>query len=450
MAKPDKELPVMPETTRDQDKIQFFFSNVLDNFACENGRWSPLYMRRSEHGIAIRVSGVWRVYRNTQDGMLNFWRDAAKAYPDLRQHNWSTKRRKELWEYFNHYAPEVEYESRRYFEMGNCVLDGHTGELDYSEERFLHNPTTRSSELSYDPSHTPSPAWQTWYDEMDDHQKQVRDWSVGSAILGEYGLLFTFGQSRTGKSTLAEGLAGVLGDGARVFSLSQNWGRFGTLKMENTTYLYDSDAKGSKGANNDNYETLSQMASGDPITMEIKGGRSYQTTNYGFVEVVSNKPATMDFEQSLVDRVRFCLYTYVRSKSDGGVMKRLILADKQAWLNYAVECAIGLAKGDIKRPPLNKYQMFGWAQWLKEANTYGRLCVEAGAILTYDHYRMNYDASNGAARFRLTRETVDEMNMGLAELNRQYGSNFLAEDWDKYGEQLEKEYNAPKETAKLL
>ncbi|MCB1109302.1 MAG: hypothetical protein KDK44_06560 [Chlamydiia bacterium] len=370
-----------------------------------------------------------------------------RVYPGLRECNWSTKRTRELWDYLLHYAPEIKFDNRRYFEMGNCVLDGHTGDLDYSEERFLRSPTTRSSELNYEPSHVPTPAWQEWYSQMDEHQRQVRDWSVGSAILGHYGLLFTFGQSRTGKSTLAEGLAEVLGSGAQVFYLSQNWGRFGTLAMENTTYLYDSDAKGSKGANNDNYATLNLMASGDPIRMEVKGGANYQTTNYGFVEVISNSPATMTFEQSLVDRVRFCLYTYISSKSDGGVMKRLILADKQAWLNYAVNCAIGLAKGDIKRPPINKYQMYGWVLWLRETNTYGRLCIEDGRILTYNEYRMGYGGSN---RFLLTKETVDEMKMGFQELTRQYGSNFLAENWEEYGEQLRENYYAPKENAELF
>lgn len=449
MAKLDLELPIMPESTRDGDKLQFWFNNVLDNFACQGGRWSPLYLRRGEHGLAIRVKGQWRAYRTNQ--ALDFWRDVMQVYPEVRLNNWSTKRQKELWEYLLVYSPELEFDNRRYFEMGDCVLDGNTGELNYEEERFLTCPTTRSSELCYKPSHVPTPAWQTWCDEMDDWQKQVRDWSVGSAILGHYGVLFTFGQSRTGKSTLAEGLAGVLGTGARVFYLSDNWGRFGTLPFENTTYLYDSDAKGAKNSNNDNYATLNLMASGDPIRMEIKGGATYQTSNYGFVEVISNSPATMTFEQSLVDRVRFCLYTYIGSKSDGGVMKRLILADKQAWLNYAVECAIGLAKGTIQRPPINKYQMYGWVKWLQEANTYGRLCVEAGRILTYDEYRMHYGGSgSGSSRYLLTKETVEEMKLGFQELTRQYGSNFLVENWDKYGDELKENYYAPKETAKLL
>jgi len=362
-----------------------------------------------------------------------------RSWSELRQSNWSTKRTRELWDYFQHYAPEIEFDNRRYFEMGNCILDGETGDLDYTEERFLTSPTTRSSELSYEPDYKQTPAWVAWYDDMDDHQRAVRDWSVGSAILGEHGVLFSFGQSRTGKSTLAEGLAGVLGTGAKVFSLSKNWGRFGTLKMENTTYLYDSDAKGSKGSNNENYETLSLMASGDPIQVEVKGGDNYQTTNYGFIEIISNAPATISFEQSTVDRVRFCLYTYISSKADGGTMKKMILADKQAWLNYAVICAIGLANGDITRPPINKYQAYGWSEWLKEANTYGKLCVQEGRILTYTEYQMGF---TGGVRYMLTQETVDAMKEGFKEINRQYGANFLSENWTEYGEQLEKDYYA--------
>lgn len=441
-ATPDDELPVLPETIRNQETLQWFYRAVVENFTCMNGRRSPLYMRRSEHGIAMRVSGIWRLYRRNES--IEFWRDAMSVYRTLQESNWSTKRQQELWNYFLVYTPEIEFDNRRYFEMKNCVLDGYTGELDYSDNRFLKFPTTRASKLSYEPEYEPTPAWQNWYDGMDKNQQAVRDWSVGSAILGEHGLLFTFGQSRTGKSTLAEGLAEVLGSGARVISLSKNWGRFATLHMDNTTYLFDADAKGAKNQNNENYGTLHLMASGDPIQVEVKGGELYQTTNYGFIEIISNAPSTMSFEQSMVDRVRFCLYTYIEPRSDGGQMKRLILADKQAWLSYAVNCAIKLAKHEVVRPKIDKYQMYGWVLWLQEANSYGKMCVEEGRILTYSAYRYAYE---GAQRFMLTKETVDEMRAGFVELNRQYGSDFLSTDWAEYGKKLKQEYyheEAPK------
>ena len=439
---PNDELPVLPETVRNQETLQWFYRAVIENFICQGGRKSPLYLRRSEHGLAIRVDGVWKLYRRGEQ--VEFWRDAMEEYPELAQSNWSTRRQQALWDYFQAYAPRITFDNRRYFEMRNCIMDGHTGELDFADERFLEYPTTRASLLEYLPDYEPSVAWQMWYDQMDEHQQKVRDWSVGSAILGEHGLLFTFGQSRTGKSTLAEGLAEVLGSGAHVFSLSRNWGRFYTQMMDNTTYLYDADAKGAKNQNNENYGTLHLMASGDPIQVEVKGSEIYQTTNYGFLEVISNAPTTMSFEQSLVDRVRFCLYTYINPRSDGGTMKRAILADKQAWLNYAVGCAIKLAKGEVTRPPIDKYQMYGWVLWLQEANTYGKMCVEEGRILTYAEYKYGYD---GASRFMLTKETIEEMRAGFMELNRQYGSNFLDTDWTAYGEKLKKDYydeEAPK------
>jgi len=432
---PSDELPIMPETTRNADTLQWFFRQVSDNFTCTNGRKSPLYLRRSEHGLAIRIGNQWKVYRRGEQ--IEFWRDAMQAFPELADSNWSTDRTNKIWQYFQIYAPEIEFDNRRYFEMGNCILDGETGELNFDDDRFLQHPTTRSSKLNYQPEYTPSIAWQKWYDTMDAHQQKVRDWSVGSAIVGNHGLLFTFGQSRTGKSTLAEGLAEVLGSGAHVFSLSRNWGRFYTQNMDNTTYLYDADAKGAKNQNNENYGTLHLMASGDPIQVEVKGSEIYQTTNYGFIEVISNAPSTMQFEQSLVDRVRFCLYTYIEPRADGGQMKRLILADKQAWLNYAVGCAIKLAKNEVTRPPIDKYQMYGWVLWLQEANTYGKMCVEQGRVLTYSEYKFGYD---GAARFTLTKETIEEMRAGFAELSRQFGENFLSIDWDAYGEQLKKSY----------
>lgn len=443
-ATPNDELPVLSENVKSPETLQWFYRAVIDNFACLSDRRSPLYLRRSDHGLCIRVGSHWKQYRRGEQA--EFWRDAMASYRELKESNWSTKRAQALWDYFYIYAPEIYFDNRRYFEMKNCILDGLTGELEYGDERFLKHPTTRSSTLSYDPEYKVSAGWQAWYDTMDESQQKVRDWSVGSAIIGNHGLLFTFGQSRTGKSTLAEGLAEVLGAGAGVFSLSRNWGRFYTQHMDNTTYLYDADAKGSKNQNNDNYGTLHLMASGDPIQVEVKGADIYQTTNYGFIEVISNSPTTMSFEQSLVDRVRFCLYTYISPRADGGQMKRLILADKQAWLNYAVECAIKLATGVTERPPIDKYQMYGWVMWLQEANTYGKMCVEEGRIMTYQEYKYAYE---GANRFMLTRETVDEMRAGFAELSRQYGSDFLKTNWVAYGEELKKDYYEQK-TAKLF
>ncbi|CAN5616380.1 hypothetical protein BH23PAT2_BH23PAT2_08200 [soil metagenome] len=439
---PNDELPVMPETVRNGDTLQWFYRSVIDNFTCLNGRKSPLYLRRSEHGLAIRIGQVWRVYRRSEQ--IEFWRDAMAAYRELAESNWSTKRARDLWDYFQVYAPQIEFDNRRYFEMGNCILDGLTGELNKEDDRFLKNPTTRASLLDYKQDYAPSVAWNKWYETMDEYQQKVRDWSVGSAIVGNHGLLFTFGQSRTGKSTLAEGLAEVLGSGAGVFSLSRNWGRFYTQHMDNTTYLYDADAKGAKNQNNENYGTLHLMASGDPIQVEVKGSEIYQTTNYGFIEVISNSPTTLSFEQSLVDRVRFCLYTYINPRADGGEMKRMILADKQAWLNYAVGCAIKLARGEVQRPAIDKYQMYGWVLWLQEANSYGKMCVEEGRVLTYQEYKFAYE---GASRFTLTKETTEEMRAGFGELSRQFGENFLAYDWEAYGEQLKKDYyneEAPK------
>jgi Family of unknown function (DUF5906) len=443
---PYDELPVLPETVRNQETLQWFYRSVVDNFTCLNGRKSPLYLRRSEHGLAIRIGNAWKVYRRGEQ--IEFWRDAMAVFPELAESNWSTDRTNKIWQYFQIYVPEIEFDNRRYFEMANCILDGYSGELNFDEERFLNHPTTRSSHLSYKPEAEPSVAWKQWYETMDENQQKVRDWSVGSAIIGNHGLLFTFGQSRTGKSTLAEGLAEVLGSGASVFSLSRNWGRFYTQHMDNTTYLYDADAKGSKNQNNDNYGTLHLMASGDPIQVEVKGSDIYQTTNYGFIEVISNAPTTLSFEQSLVDRVRFCLYTYIDPRADGGQMKRMILADKQAWLNYAVGCAIKLAKGEVTRPAIDKYQMYGWVLWLQEANTYGKMCVEQGRVLTYSEYRFAYE---GAQRFMLTKETIEEMRSGFAELSRQYGGDFLRINWAEYGENLkDKYYGTGKETPKLF
>lgn len=441
----DNALPVLPETVRNQETLQWFYLVVMQNLSCLDGRKSTLYMRRSEKGIAVRINHQWRIYRQKQS--VDFWRDIMAEHKQLAQSNWSTKRQQDLWAYFQSYAPAISFDNRRYFEVRNAVLDTSTGELNYDEDRFLVCPTTRSSPLNYKPDYVPTPAWMQWYEGMDEHQQKVRDWSVGSAFLGEHGLLFTFGQSRTGKSTLAEGLSEVLGTGVGVFSLSRNWGRFYTQHFDDTTYLFDADAKGSKNQNNENYGTVHLMASGDPIQVEVKGGEVYQTTNYGFMEVISNTPATISFEQSLVDRVRFCLYTYIRPRADGGRMKKLILNDKQAWLNYALGCAIRFATGEAQRPKIDDYQAYGWSLWLQEANSYGKMCIDEGRALSYQEYKYGFE---GANRFMLTKETVDEMKLGFKELSRQYGKDFLKQDWKTYGKKLEDNYYGENDEAPKL
>lgn len=430
---PKDALPYMSENVKSPDVNQQFASKVLDVFACQDGHSSPLYLRTNGDALAIRCDNRWLQFHRGQ--RVEFWRAVMQAYPQVRESNWSIKRQQTLWDYFLHYAPAGEFNDRRYFETANCILDGKTGELDYSPTRFLDKPTVRHSPLAYDPEYIATPAWQEWHDGMDDHQRRVRQWSVGSAITGEYGLLMTFGQSRTGKSTLAEGLMQALGSGTSSFSLADKWNRFYLQLFDNTTYLYDPDSKGSKNQNNDNYETIHMMASGDPLAMEIKGGASYRSQNYGFMELISNTPVPITFEQSLVDRVRFCLYNYIHPRGDNGEMKGMILADKQAWLNYAIECAVAFRKEG--RPPVDEYQVYGWMQWLKHSNSYSRICVEQRRMVTYSEYKQTNDVG---AKYLLTRDSVETIQEGFKELNRQYGSNVLVVDWDAYGKQLEKEY----------
>lgn len=430
---PLDQLPMLSENTKSPDTIQWFAAMVLDNFSCLNGRSSPLFLRTHEQALVFRQGNRWVQFHRGQK--TEFWRAVFDAYPDVRESNWSTKRQQLLWDYFLTYAPSGEFDNRRYFETANAVLDGRTGTLNYDEDRFLVNATVRGSELAYEPSYTPSQAWLKWYDGMDKHQKQVRQWSVGAAVTGEYGLLMTFGNSRTGKSTAAEGLAQALGSGTNTFSLSQHWGQFYTQAFDGTTYLYDPDAKGSKNQNGDNYETIHMMASGDPLTMEIKQGASYRTSNYGFMEIISNAPAPLSFERSLIDRVRFCLYTYIGSKADDGEMKGLILKDKQAWLNYAIESAIAFRQNG--RPKIDMYQMYGWVSWLKNVNAYGRMCIDGKRALSYSEYKYAYDGNN---RYLLNRETVEEMRDAMLELSKQFGKDFLMIDWKKYGEELKTQY----------
>ena len=434
-------LPPLPETTKNQDTLQAWYRGVRDIFI-----GAPLYLRHTSEGLAIRHGGRWQVYPRTTAGRESLWRDIMRAHLDVGGENWSARRTLELTQYLLLYAPGITLDSRRYLETRNCILDGETGELDYSYERWLKKPTLRVSSLAYDPEYTPSAAWQTWHDTMDAHQQAVRAWSVGSAVLGEHGLLMTWGRTRCGKSTLAEGLAGVLGTGARAISLSRDWGRFYTHGLQNTTYLYDPDAKGAKRQNELNYETLHMMASGDPIQMERKGAELTQSDNYGFIELIANRPPVLTFEESLVDRVRFCLYTYIQPRGDGGVLKRQILADKQAWLNYAVTCAMKLARGEITRPELDDYQAYGWWEWLKDQSSYGRMCASEGRLLSYTDYKYAY---NGAGRFLITRETMEDIQAGVREIERQWGGGSLfAHDWQGYKKQLELEYYG--ETTKSL
>lgn len=436
------ELPVLSENVRKPDILQQFYTAVMEHLANH-----PDVCLRSTTAdtVSMRVNSGWQEY--TPARQLSFWKDLMRVYPSIGDCKWSTRRLQALWDFFRTYAPDITFDNKLYFEMPSAILDGRTGKLITTPDRHLTHPTLRNSPFDYDPTYEPSQAWQMWYTSMDEHQQAVRAWSVGSAVLGQYGLLFTFGNSRTGKSTLAEGITSVLGRGVTTFNLSQHWGRFYTQDFDNTTYLYDPDSKGSKQKNNENYETLHMMASGDPIRMELKGGASYKSANYGFLEVISNQPVPVYFEKSLIDRVRFCLYTYIEPRGDGGEMKRAILADRQAWVNYAISCAIDLAKNKATRPPIDDYQMYGWVQWLKKTSTYGQMCVDAGRALTYQEYTYAYE---GKSRYMLEKSTVSEMRDGFYELERQYGTTFFDKDWDNYEQQLKEAYYDEQEARKLL
>ena len=108
-ATPKDELPVLPETVRNGDTLQWFYRSVVDSFTCLNSRFSPLYLRRSEHGLAIRINNEWKVYRRNEQ--IEFWRDAMAVSKELQQSNWSTKRQNDLWNYFLVYAPEIDFEA---------------------------------------------------------------------------------------------------------------------------------------------------------------------------------------------------------------------------------------------------------------------------------------------------------------------------------------------------
>ena len=413
-----------------RDDDQTFYRSVLSELS-----EAPHYLRVDETGrVAIRAGQRWQTYGQKQQG--EFWRYLLRADADLRAQNWSTVRQQQFWQYVWVYGTEVAFDNR-YFECANAVLDTQTGELDYSEGRHLRFPTLRNTDLAYLSEYQPSKAWQKWHDSQTPQQRVVRQWSVASAFSGEHGLLLTFGNSRTGKSTVAEALSQTIGDGAKAISLSRDWGRFYTQQFEHTTYLYDPDAKGSKLQNNQNYETLHLMASGDYIQIEEKGGGIRTTQNYGFVELVSNAPTPLAFEQSLIDRVRFCLYTYIDPRGDGGSFKRRLLADRQAWLNYAVENTIALAKGDIERPPLDEYQALGWFHWLKHNNSYAKLSLEHGRAVSFSEYQHQFD---GNGRFRMSNETIEETKEAVGEIERQLGYSFWATDWEDYESKLKEDY----------
>ena len=425
------EIGLVPDDTRKREILQPFYAQISRALS------DKLSLRYSapDKSLVLREGNQWKTFTIKEQN--EFWQAVWEQWGELRDVNWSTDRLNKMFTYFFSYPNKLKFKSHQYFELKNFILDVTTGELHKEPNRHLLYPTFRNTPYSYRPGTNPSVAWQKWYDTMTPEQKRIREWSVASAMCGEYGALLTFGNTRTGKSTLAEGLSKIIGEGARPFSVSRDWGRFQTKQFHNTTYLFDPDAKGSKGQNLRNYEQVHQMMSGDPIQMEIKGGLLFESTNYGFMEIISNDPVGLTFEPSLVDRVRFCLYTYITPRGDGGGLKRRILADEQAWVNYAVECAIKLAKGEIERSPLDHYQALGWYHWLSHNNGYAKLCFTHGRYLTYQEYDTEY---RGSSYYKMARDSVQTTRDGMEEISRQLEANFVNIDWDEYEEQLRKEY----------
>lgn len=424
-------LPLMGEDIRKKDLLNAFYKGVKSAF--EN----KLSMRfdRDTQSLVIRHNERWQGFTIKEE--QQFWTAVWFEWPKLVEVNWATDRLHKLYQYFFFYPTDIEFKSQRYFELKNTILDVETGKLYHGDNRHLDYPTFRSTPHNYNPGYKPSKSWKKWFDAMTEEQKQVRAWSVGSAVCGGHGALMTFGNTRTGKSTLAEGLSEVLNGGARKMSISQDWGRFQTSRFRDTTYLFDPDAKGSKQQNNRNYETLHLMMCGDPIGMEIKGGNIFESQRYGFLEIISNDPVGIRFEPSLVDRVRFCLYTYIDPRGDGGNFKKWVLSDTQAWANYAIDSAIKLAKGKIERPPLNYYQALGWYHFLKNNNDYAELCFRHRRYLSYTEYIQFTDKNT---YYRISKDTMDQIYNGMQEINRQLGEDITKVDWDDYEEQLKREY----------
>src|SRR5574344_830587 len=83
------QLPVLAESTRNQDTLQWFYRLVTDNFTCTNGRTSPLYLRSSDRGLAVRIHNRWQTYAKNEQ--TQFWRDVQQSYPTLFEVNWSVK-----------------------------------------------------------------------------------------------------------------------------------------------------------------------------------------------------------------------------------------------------------------------------------------------------------------------------------------------------------------------
>lgn len=431
--KVDRVLPVVSEDLRKRDVLQAFYREVARGFQ------NRLYMRNDKTTgfLVIRSEGRWLSFGVRDEG--RFWPSVWAEWPELVGLNWSVSRLHQLWEYFWRYPRQIRFDNKRYFELPSAVLDTLTGSLHTEDDRFLRCPTYRYSELDYHPGYTPSQTWQGWYDGLESNERAVREWSVAQAVSGGYGCLLTSGNSRTGKSTLAEGISTVLGDGAQPINISADWGRFGTKRLENTTYLYDPDNKASKQANLSNYEELHKMMAGDPIQVEIKGGELYKTTEYGFLELISNDPLSLRVERSLVDRVRFCLYTFIDPRGDGGNTKRRILADKQAWLNFAITCAIRYAKGDITRPPIDTYQALGWHHYLRHNVDWYEMSYNEGRPLTYSEYSQMY---TGPGFYKLSKDTVEECRLTV-EMVEQYwggGNRMLTTDWEDYEKQLKENY----------
>lgn len=432
-------LPVMPEAARSRDEKQLFYGSVLDWFE------RTASLKVSDERVAVRAGARWFLFSRNEE--LAFWRLMMEHYQELASQNWSVTRMSELYQYFLIYAKELRFENRRYFEFKSGVLDTETGEINRDEDRHLRFPTVRNTQLDYVPEKNMSKTFLRWVNTQDAYQRVVREWAIASAMCGEHGLLMTYGQSRTGKSTAAEALSKTLNKGALPISISREWGRFYTRLFEGTTYLFDPDAKGSKQQNNKNYETLHLMASGDEIQMEEKGAGIYTSDNYGFVELVGNNPVPLNFEQSLVDRLTFCLYTYISPRGDGGRFKKRLLNQEQDWLNYAIDCTLRYINGDLNKPDIDDYQLYGWHLWLKSCNSYAEECFKLKRAISYNEYAINY---KGSSRYMLSRETIEDVKAGARELSRRSGKEFWSIDFDKLGDIIKEKYDTEKEAIDIF
>lgn len=270
-------------------------------------------LRVCDNALYMYQDGAWAAVGMTE---LNRLDRALKDTADDTQFPYAEKY-SQLWRHIKASLPLIEpdeLDKSGYISLPNGTLDPLTGTL------YSHDPdhlTTRKVAVPYD-AKAKCPRWEAMLDRiLEDKDEKTRKQYIdflqqwfGLALVGyrKYSgrpyrkLLFLYGAEGTGKSTLADVLRELIGEGDIASeSVDQLSSRFGLASVVRSRAIVSDDAVG--GSSKVEAAVLKKLVTGEPMTADRKMQHVVSFRYYGPIMITANKlPEVKDATHALYGR----------------------------------------------------------------------------------------------------------------------------------------------------